>query len=94
MVQILVRHKVQDFDTWKVAFDGHGAMRKAAGGLGGIVFRNASDPHEVVSLLSWESLEKAQQFAGSDSLREAMQNAGVTDRPDVYFLNEADRTAQ
>jgi len=29
---------------------------------------------------------------GSDDLREKMQEAGVSDRPDIYFLNEEDRT--
>ena len=53
--------------------------------------RNALDPNELVILLEWDSLENARRFADVDELREAMQRAGVTDRPDVYFLEEVER---
>jgi hypothetical protein len=33
-----------------------------------------------------EDLEKAKAFAISDDLGQAMKRAGVTDKPDVYFL--------
>jgi hypothetical protein len=40
----------------------------------------------VILLFSTEDLEKAKAFAASDDLRQAMQRAGVSDKPDVYFL--------
>jgi hypothetical protein len=33
-----------------------------------------------------EDPDKAKAFAASDDLRQAMQKAGVSDKPDVYFL--------
>jgi hypothetical protein len=30
--------------------------------------------------------DKAKAFAASDDLRQAMQKAGVSDKPDIYFL--------
>ena len=33
-----------------------------------------------------EDLEKAKAFAASDDVRQTMQKAGVSDKPDVYFL--------
>ena len=87
MAYILVRHKVQDFADWKPGFDAHATARGASGSKGGLVFRNADDPNEVVILLEWDDLEKARQFAQSDELREKMQEVGVVDQPDVYFLN-------
>jgi hypothetical protein len=33
-----------------------------------------------------EDVDKAKTFAASDDLREAMNKAGVSDEPDVYFL--------
>ena len=44
--------------------------------------------------MEWDSVENAKKFAGSDDLREKMQEVGVTDRPDMYFLNEDERTSQ
>jgi hypothetical protein len=41
--------------------------------------------------VEWDSLENARRFADAEDLREAMQRAGVTDEPDVYFLEEVER---
>ena len=94
MPYILVRAKFEDYAKWKPVFDEHGATRKASGSKGGYVFRNADDPNELVVLLEWDDLAKARQFAQSDDLRAAMQRAGLTDRPDVYFLDEAGRPSE
>ena len=42
-------------------------------------------------LLEWDSSENARHFVNADATREAMQRAGVTDEPDVYFLEEVER---
>jgi heme-degrading monooxygenase HmoA len=94
MAYLLVRHKVEDYAKWKPIFDEHGKARKAGGSKGGYLFRNANDPSELIILFEWDSLDKAQQFAQSDDLREAMQRAGVMDRPDVYFLEQVERLTQ
>jgi heme-degrading monooxygenase HmoA len=49
------------------------------------------DPNELVILLEWDSSENARRFADAEDLREAMQRAGVADRPDVYVLEEVER---
>jgi len=90
MPYLLVRNKVEDYEQWKPVFD-HGATRKRSGSKGGWILRNADDPNELVILLQWDSLENAQRFANADDLRDAMQRAGVTDQPDVYFLEEVER---
>jgi hypothetical protein len=41
---------------------------------------------EVLLLFSMEDVDKAKTFTASDDLREAMEKAGVSDKPDVYFL--------
>ena len=40
----------------------------------------------MLLLFSMEDVDKAKVFAASDDLREAMKKAGVSDKPDVYFL--------
>ncbi|MFQ5924694.1 MAG: antibiotic biosynthesis monooxygenase family protein [Dehalococcoidia bacterium] len=91
MPYILVRHKVADYAKWKPLFDEHGAARKAAGSKGGHLFRNADDPNELLILVEGDDLEKMRQFIQSEDLRETMQRGGVSDRPDVYFLDEVER---
>jgi hypothetical protein len=41
---------------------------------------------KVLLLFSVEDVDKAKAFAASDDLRQAMENAGISDKPDVYFL--------
>ena len=93
MITVLVRHKVKDYPSWKAQFDAHAAARKAAGSQGGQVLRSAADPNELVLLLSWSDVESARRFGESPGLREAMERAGVVDRPDIYLLETADRPA-
>ena len=90
MPYLLVRHKVEDYAKWKPVYDQHGTTRKASGGQGAQLFRNATDPNELVILFEWDDLERARQFAQSEDLRQAMQRAGVADQPDIYFLEEVE----
>jgi heme-degrading monooxygenase HmoA len=91
MPSLLIRHKVQDYETWESVFDEHEATRRAKGARGGRHFRSATDPNEVLLLLEWDDLERARLFADSDDLHEAMMRAGVTDRPDIWLLEDMDR---
>ena len=91
MPSLLIRHNVADYLAWKAVFDEHGPARRANGSQGGWLFRSAADPNEVLLLLAWDDLERARLFADSDDLREAMTRAGVTDRPDIWFLEDVER---
>lgn len=89
MIHVIVRHKVADYGRWKESFDSHLASRKAAGEVGSRILQSVDDPREVTILLDWDSLERARKFAGSDDLKQAMQQAGVVGDPDVRFLQDA-----
>jgi hypothetical protein len=41
----------------------------------------------VILLFEAEDVQKAREFSNSSDLREAMQKAGVVDKPDIYFLS-------
>jgi len=92
MAYLFVRHRVKDFAKWKPIFDEHTVTRKAKGSKGGHVFRNGSNPNEILILFEWDDLQKARQFAESEDLRRTMERAGVSGRPEVYFLEEVERT--
>jgi heme-degrading monooxygenase HmoA len=94
MAFVLVRHKVEDYEKWKPVFDDHGIVRKTSGCKGGYVFRSADNPNEVMVLLEWEDHDRARQFTESENLKKTMEQAGVTDHPDIYFLDEAARPSE
>ena len=90
MPSLLIRHHVADYLAWKAVFDEHEPARRANGSQGGWLFRS-TESGEVLVLLEWDDLERARLFADSDDLREAMARAGVTDRPDIWFLEDVGR---
>ena len=89
MAKLIVHHKVQNYSTWRKAFDNHDTARKEFGSTGYQVFQSASDPNDITAITDWPSIDAAKAFATSPSLKEVMKNAGVISQPDVSFLVEA-----
>ena len=92
MIHAMIRQNVKDFDQWKKVFDEDGSNRKMASSKGGHVFRALDDPNNVFVLLEFDDLEKTTKFMNSAGLKEAMKNAGVVGKPDVYLMDEGTRT--
>jgi hypothetical protein len=84
---MLIRHKVKNFTTWKEGYDSHAPERAGAGLTEKYLLRSTNAPNEVVMLFEAQDIDRAQAFAESPDLREKMQDFGVVDKPDVYFLN-------
>ena len=85
---LLVRHNVEDFAEWRVAYEEHVRRLPVTVARGSRIFRSADNANEVMVLSEWRSLEEARRFARSDGLRQALQRAGVADQPEVYYLEE------
>jgi len=84
---LFFRTKIADYDKWKPLFDQDAADRQAAGSTGGQLFRDDSDPNLVYILFEWD-LDKAREYGQSESLAKKMQEAGVVEPPDIFFMNE------
>ena len=84
---LLIRHKVRDFSEWKRGYDAHLPKRTEAGLTEKHLLRSVSDANEIVLLFQAKDLGQAKAFAESADLRQTMQNLGVLDKPDIYFLN-------
>jgi heme-degrading monooxygenase HmoA len=90
MAYIYVRHRVENYARWREGFDTHAAARQAGGATDEVyVMRNTDDPNDLTIILGWSDLEKARAFTQSASLKESMQNAGVTGQPEIRFLEAA-----
>jgi hypothetical protein len=87
MPYLLVRSKASDFSKWKPEYDAHLAARQKARLKQEYLLHNLDDPNEIILLFEAEDVQKAREFVNSSDLREAMQKAGVVDKPDFYFLS-------
>lgn len=87
MTHLIIRHKVNDYSSWKIAFDEFVDMRRAGGEKSFQIFHASEDPNNVTVLFEWESEEKANRFLESKELKEAMTNAGVIEAPEIHHLD-------
>ncbi len=88
MYYMLIRHKVKEYPAWKKVYDAHLSMRDKAGLTEKFVLQAEDDPHEVIILHEVRDLGKAKAFTESKDLHDRMKEAGVTDKPDIYFLHD------
>jgi hypothetical protein len=82
---MFVRHTVADHAAWRSVYDSIDGERAAMGVTGHAVFQLVSDANDVTVSHDFATLEAAEAFAGSSVLKEAMQRAGVTSKPEVWF---------
>lgn len=89
MALLIVRHKVKDYAIWRKIYDGDVGRRSEAGLGKGRVTRSVDDPNEVVLIFEASDVAKAKALGDSQGLKDAMQGAGVIDKPDMFVLNDA-----
>ncbi len=92
MATVIIRHKVEDYAKWKAVYDEVLPFRQSSGIKGARLLRSADNPNEIVVVDEFDDMDKARQFAQSEDLKQAMQKAGVSDHPDIYFLDEVEST--
>ena len=76
MPTLLIRHKVNDFDVWRMAFHEDSGTRSANGSQRELFYRNSNDPDEVWILLEWDDLFRARLFVKSDDLNDGADPGG------------------
>ena len=73
MAFVLIEHRVDDFEKFKQVFLADAARRERLGSRGGVVYRVADDPGNVIVVIEWGTVEAAREFAGSLELEEAVE---------------------
>ncbi len=91
MVYVFIRHKIEDFDKWKIVFDENSTVRESGGSKGGRLFRNVDNSNDIVIIFKWDSIENARKFTESEDLKKRMQKAGIVEKPDIFFIEEIER---
>jgi heme-degrading monooxygenase HmoA len=52
------------------------------------IFHNHDDGSDLTLFFEWETLDMARAFFRSERLKNGMQQAGVTGKADIVFLDE------
>ena len=78
-------HEVDDWATWKSAYDEHKYMRDEAGLEELDVLVNIDNPNDVMVVSRSKDHESAASFADSEDLKAVMENAGVAGQPNITY---------
>jgi quinol monooxygenase YgiN len=89
-MNVIVQHRVRDFDAWLPLFKEHRAVREQYGCRSHRVYRGLEEPNEITIVLDFPTRERAEAFYQEPSLREAMERGGVVSEPRAVFVEEAD----
>ena len=92
MVTMFVRHKVSDYVNWKRVYDKFESVRKVKGVTAASVHRDTNDPDIIVITHQFEDMNAAKGFADSEDLKLAMENAGVSGSPEIWFGEDIEHT--
>ena len=88
MAKVVVRHKVEDLGKWKSVYESLDSFHKENGVKRASVLRSADNPNELIVISELADMAAARRFAQLPGLKDAMQKAGVSDHPDIYFTEE------
>ena len=86
MEYLIIRHKVEDFDTWKKVFDQDKKRRIQEGLTDMLLLRDDNNLNEVTIILEFYDLVKAQYFVSDPELTAIMKKAGVLGRPEFILV--------
>jgi quinol monooxygenase YgiN len=90
---MFAKHKVNDYENWKRAYDEFTSVRKENGVTGATVHRDANDPSTVIITHQFKTTDDALAFVNSEKLKSAMMEAGVAGPPEFWFGEEIEKTA-
>lgn len=88
MTYMLCRHKVADYDHWKLIFDSNSLAQQNAGLKVELHWRGIEDPNEVFILFAVDDIERAKTFVTPPEPTDARQKPGLFNKPVVYFIKD------
>lgn len=89
---MFAKHRVNDYGTWKRAYDDFVTLRQEMGVQGASVHRDPEDGNVLTITHKFNDLAAATAFAGSEDLQSAMMRAGVKGPPDIWFTEDIEHT--
>ena len=89
MVRLFARHPVNDYATFRAAYNDLDGFRTSMGVTGHAVYQTVDDPNDITISHDFDSSEAATAFASSDELKSAMQKAGVAGPPSIWIVDDS-----
>ena len=83
----IVAIEVEDYDKWRVVFDGMDEHRQEYRIHGGRVYQDVANPNMITVVVEGD-LSDLEAYAGSQVLKDAMADSGVVGPPQRSFVNE------
>jgi len=80
---VVVTHEVENYETWKRAFDQHAASRKSAGIVSTHINRDSAQPNLLSVYMAGTDAGKLASFLSSQDTMTTMLNAGVKGPPRI-----------
>jgi quinol monooxygenase YgiN len=85
-VAAVITHAVENYETWKRAFDAHAGARRAAGITATHINRDAEDPNLLSVYLAGTDAAQLKAFLSSTDLMATMRAAGVKGPPHIAAI--------
>ena len=93
MPDIMIRVESEDYDAWLKTHYDHVDDRRRYGMTDGPVSRKVDNPNAALFHINVEDLDRAMQWFGPDSFRDATKRATVVGR-DFYLAEKQQRRPQ
>lgn len=84
---IVIKHKVADYEKWRIGYDAHDSVRKAYGITHFVVGRGIDNPNMIMVIDKFSDVQKAKDFSMLPNLKDAMKKAGVTGKPEFSYYD-------
>jgi len=88
MANVIMSHKVKDFDSWLSAFDADKARREGEDMKELGIYRTQDNGNEFMIMFEVQDVSKFRSMMDSPELKETMQEAGVLEPPQIWVTNK------
>jgi len=85
-MHLIVRRKLNDFDTWKTMVNDLEGIRKDHGSRGMTVYRSAEDPNQVTLILEWDDKKPWREYFARPDAQAALKATG--EQPEITEVME------
>lgn len=90
MASMFMKLRVADYAKWKPVFDEREWARREHGFSAHSLHRDSDEPNVIIIAFRVRDLGRAKEYTASDSLRSAMEGAGVQGPPEFWFAEDVE----
>jgi hypothetical protein len=88
MIHLFVRQDVADYETWRLVYDRFYSNPDAHGAPITTAYQSINNPNDITVEHIFKNLADARAIIASDDLAQAMTDAGVLGKPQIWFVEK------